>query len=176
MKDTTLGSILSGTEHRDAIHIAVAPMRASETLSPGQRVGFIGSDQSLAGPSDKVIGIVDPFLPTNVEQGQWFYMLLMPRTVTSLRHHWSHPEFEDLPEHSAEVAWVSVFAARWKYSFDEFMDGARQYIQKDYELDDRWEQADVEDGDWDTFWTHFHTLTGMSVGDKDKGFVRCCPN
>lgn len=100
MHEVNLGEILPAkTSGRDAIHIAIAPVMAGEHLEPGDHVGFIGSDRTMAyrrstlvlEDGNETLGIVDPFLKEEVRPGQKFYMCLYPRTITTLRHQWSHP-------------------------------------------------------------------------------------
>lgn len=173
--ETTLGKLIEGTAGRDAIHMACAPMVADCYLRPGEDIGIVRD--GVAGKCEPFVGIVDPFLKSAVLNGQKFWMVLYPKTVTGIRHHWTHPSFQDQPEDSARASvWITSFASRWKYSFEEFMVAAREYIRNDYDLDDKWEQHDVSDEDWSKFWEHFHTLTGLSINDKDKEFVKCCPN
>lgn len=86
MSDVTLGTIPNENENRDAIHVAVIPMVASEMLRPGQRVGIVGP--STVGPSSDVIGIVDPFLQDVVPKGSRFWLMLLPNTVTGILPRW----------------------------------------------------------------------------------------
>jgi hypothetical protein len=90
-----LGQLIEdGDRRRDAIHVAVAAARASERLQPGQRVGLVQpDDMELAGPVERPIGIVDPFLIEPVEAGERFWLLLFPNSITGLRHIWTHPAF-----------------------------------------------------------------------------------
>ncbi len=39
--DPKLGRTVIGTEYRDAVHIAIAPVTSDETLQPGQHVGLL---------------------------------------------------------------------------------------------------------------------------------------
>lgn len=182
--ETTLGKLIDGPAGRDAIHMACAPMIADCNLAPGEHVGIVsnGVAGKIRPPVGPPVGIVDPFLKEPVIKGQKFWLVLYPKTVTGIRHHWTHPSFQDelvQPEDPPEAReWIMAFAARWKYSFDDFMAGAREYVRKDYQLDSNWQNQDREETeeDWNTFWNHFHTLTGLSIKDKDKAFVRCCPN
>jgi hypothetical protein len=90
-----LGRLIEdGERRRDAIHIAVAPVTAGGRLSPGQHVGLIQKGSlEFVGPCDCNIGIVDPFLTSEIEPGQRFWLFLYPGTVTGLRHVWTHPVF-----------------------------------------------------------------------------------
>jgi hypothetical protein len=90
-----LGQLIEdGDRRRDAIHIAVAAATAAARLAPGQHVGLVReADVELVGPCDRNIGIVDPFLPREVEAGQRFWLFLYPGTITGLRHVWTHPAF-----------------------------------------------------------------------------------
>lgn len=116
MKDAleTLGTILSEDEGRDAIHLAVEPMIAVGRLYPGQHIGLVPGG---AGQSDTPIGIVDPFLPGVVMPDDRFWLVLYPRTITSLRHVWAHPAFDDEPAtratgKEASEAWLRAFVER----------------------------------------------------------------
>lgn len=100
--------IENGDRRRDAIHVAIAPVMAAETLFPGQPIGFTddasllpdgiaapGPHELLAGVDwpDGPVGVVDPYLHVPVQAGHRFWMFVMPNTVTSLRHVWTHPAF-----------------------------------------------------------------------------------
>ena len=88
-----LGQLITdGEMRRDAVHVAIAPVMATETLRPGQHVGLIGDNQH-AGPSDEPVGVVDPFLQESVQKGERFLLWLYPNTVTGIRHIWTHPAF-----------------------------------------------------------------------------------
>ena len=103
----TIGTIIDDTARRDAIHVAVYPAVAAHALRPGQNVGLYPDgragvlkldDSSLNRSFDKsvvLIGVVDPFLKAVVQKGERFWLALYPRTVTSLRHAWTHPSFAD---------------------------------------------------------------------------------
>lgn len=59
MDTLRIGKIIHHPQHRDAIHMAIAPMVAEEQLSPGQHVGIKDGKATMCA---KHIGIVDPFL------------------------------------------------------------------------------------------------------------------
>lgn len=113
----SLGKLIDENAKRDAIHIAVAPVVSTERLSPGQRIGLVGHDNTQVRASNTGQGIVDPFLSGAVFPGDRFYMWLTPNTITSLRHQWTHPSFE--PVEIAQAAskeisekWLRDFIAR----------------------------------------------------------------
>jgi hypothetical protein len=87
----TLGSILTGSEKRDAIHLGVEPVIAGERLRAGEDVGI--ADGKAYRKGVKHIGIVDPFLKEFVDPGERFWLVVYPRQITSLRHVWEHPDF-----------------------------------------------------------------------------------
>lgn len=97
---------------RDAVHVAVVVAVAGCVLAPGARVSRSedGRYRDLEhGDFDgKQVGIVDPYLKVPVRQGSAFWLCLFPGAVTSLRHHWTHPEFrgagEPHPEPSGAVS------------------------------------------------------------------------
>lgn len=92
MDTPTLGIPPRPNDFRDCIHIAITPEVANERLQPGQRVGFVCG--RFCGPTSAPIGIVDPFLTEPVEKGERFWLLMMPGSITSLRHVWQHDAFE----------------------------------------------------------------------------------
>ena len=93
----TLGHILDHTETgRDAIHLAVVSVEAAHMLLSNQRIGLGANGKATANlPPEKKTGVVDPFLEEPVQKGERFWMVLKPRTIYSLRHVWSHPDFPD---------------------------------------------------------------------------------
>jgi hypothetical protein len=88
----TIGMILPEGAGRDAIHIAVEPAKSGEIVYPGQHVGY-NSNGLVSSNAEEKLGIVDPFLTSPVYPGQPFWLLVYPRTITSLRHVWEHPNF-----------------------------------------------------------------------------------
>ena len=94
MEQPKLGQLCDETSRRDAIHVAIIPIVAATTLSPGSHVAL--DENGEAGCRGKeFVGVVDPFLKGPVKRGETFYLCLYPQTVTSLRHNWTHPFFED---------------------------------------------------------------------------------
>lgn len=92
----TLGTIIDEGAGRDAIHLAVEPVIASERLLAGQDV-YLLPDGMAAKGKENAVGIVDPFLKESVKPGEKFWLVVYPRQITSLRHVWTHPAFDEAP-------------------------------------------------------------------------------
>lgn len=109
-----LGQLLDGSQERDAIHVAIAPVFAHDKLAPGQHIGFyLEKDLLVTSKAEKKIGIVDPYLKELVMPSQQFWMFLYPNTVTGMRHHWQHPSFDNLtPSEEGVMDNVSVEASK----------------------------------------------------------------
>jgi hypothetical protein len=96
----TMGTILEpDVGGRDAVHVAVISAVAKSKFTPGQHVGILGSlpnGDAAAIVSDTPIGIVDPYLEVTVKPGERFWLYLYPRSITGLRHNWTHPAIPDV--------------------------------------------------------------------------------
>jgi len=133
----TLGTIIDDRAGRDAIHLAVEPMKAGERLQPGQHVGINNgvAVAALGGARDHVVkklGIVDPFLTKPVEVGQKFWLVVYPRQISSLRHVWTHPDFADektpiLPTYEDEEI-LRQGAEVKGTDYETFMDAINEYV------------------------------------------------
>ena len=179
----SIGTIHSTVYERDAIHIAVAPVVAGEKLAPGQRIGLSGKDAETVLASQAAIGIVDPFLTSLVFPGQRFFMFLMPNTITSLKHNWTHPAFEAAPQietaKSASERWMRAWAME-HMSEDYYGDGEKLSAETAYAnaIDagrnhsiGPYEEARVHiDDEW---WSHWEALTGER-GDRESYFSCSC--
>lgn len=172
MEDIGIGRIiLSLDQRRDAIHVAVAPVKTDRVLVPGQHIGANAS--GFADLQGRKIGIVDPFLIGPVKAGETFWLFLYPGTITSLRHDWTHPE---LPA-PHEVADVSISASRsWLEQFARSHDV--QYIDliesaTDIATDSGYGGylRGLSDGVPipPEFWEHFQNVSGRSVPPERRG-------
>jgi hypothetical protein len=180
----TLGTILGEGAGRDAIHLAVEPVYAVETLHPGQHVGFVTNDNGV-GACDDPVGIVDPFLNEFIQKGEHFWLVVYPRQITSLRHVWTHPKFKDMEgptvvaavappsdEVSKAIAWMQNYADEIEVGYSELLDRARSYV----EYGDYWSEG----GKFESmsvpveFWDHYELITDHHVDPTDKGNFFSC--
>jgi hypothetical protein len=194
MSDTKLGQYPGDDQlHRDAIHVAVAPVIAGQILSPGEHVGFMGDEtdglQHVGRVFDR-IGIIDPFLTEPVMPGQRVYLCLYQQTITSLRHNWTHPAFEGAErKRKAQLVvdamsgkreaeqWIRWYASEVYQSYEDIMAAAIECARSG-----GWSGSSIT-LDFDTpdivynkrleFWKNFETLTGLEPADKEATFIGC---
>lgn len=188
----TLGTIIDENAGRDAIHLAVEPVEAGQTLTPGSHVKLVdGKAYAALGMVDGV-GIVDPFLPQLVYAGQRFWLVVYPRTITSLRHVWSHPAFGEeaapAPEKSASEQWLRDFIERVDCggaTYEEVVRlacGERVSLNEDYGHSyntGQWILINGSDANGQIppeFWTHIEAVTGQSIpsGMRAEHFSCSC--
>lgn len=167
-----LGKIITPKHERDAVHLAVLPVQAQCVLYPGQAVSVDG--QSFG----KFVGIVDPFLKASVAKNDWFWLFLYPRTITSLKHVWSHPDVPDNVNNprkgtkEASEQWIKNYCSDIGCRVGELMSHAEQWIlYEDYWCDGgRWESKSLDP----EFWTHYEKVTETTVDEnKKESFFTC---
>jgi hypothetical protein len=176
----TLGTIIGPEQKRDAIHLAVVPVKASHRMFPGDNVGILPDGEASTHVKDPV-GIVDPFLVEGVTGGQWFWLVIYPRKITSLRHVWSHPAFPDEAEvtppaptapHDPHRKWLEDFASSIDVTYNSLMEAANDF----QEHDEYFSQGGKFEGIYVgvEFWEHYVAVTGKDVpGDKRENFFSC---
>ncbi len=174
----TLGTIIT-EGGRDAIHLAVEPCVAGEKLYPGQDIGIL--DGVATTKAAKMLGIVDPFIKGFVPQGAMFWLVVYPRQITSLRHVWSHPDFEEKkieaePTDPVEKSklWIRNFADLIRQHPDSLMVAANNWVEgEDYTYDNSESYKDH----WDMFpefWHQYKIVTGSEPKDKSSFFTCSC--
>lgn len=182
----TLGSTIDENAGRDAIHIAVEPVVALESLKPGQHVGLV--DGGASQWAETKLGIVDPFLRGPVAKGDRFWLMVYPRTITSLRHVWTHPGFAEEvaepaivaePSKDASVKWMMAWAMehmsedyygdRDKLTSEEALGNAIQ-AGHSHHIGPYESARDHIDGEW---WGHWEAITGVK-GSRDSYFSCGC--
>lgn len=183
-KEARLGHLIDNPgdqNQRDAVHIAVVPVKARNNLEPGQHVG-VTPDGKVAGTPGglfgEAVGIVDPFLTARVVSGDTFWLFLYQGSVNTLRHEWTHDAFPDAhgvahTSREESVIWLKAYATTIKpYSSPE----------KAYEslLDDLQRNEvnfDGTDIDWELkdnaeFWRHAMAVIGKPLHPGDF-YISC---
>lgn len=176
----SLGKLIDEKAQRDAIHIAVAPVVATERLSPGQRIGLVEHDNTQVRANNAGQGIVDPFLSGAVFPGDRFWMWLTPNTITSLRHQWTHPNFDSdnkisHDEHlEKSKTWIAEHADLLGLSYDVLIKNAEEWLRdEDYFVQqgsERWR----DEFNPTEFWHHYEVIAGKVVPDDKKRSFYCC--
>lgn len=194
---TKIGEILTSDQPRDAIHIAVACVVATEKLAPGSPIGFVEGEEHnhnvdvAACEQAMSVGIVDPFLQKNVMPGQRFWMFLHPNTITSLRHNWTHPAFGQSPDTGEDRASSEVWLRDYCSTndcpdYDTIIEAAKAngktvtrngddyysaYIQEDYFYVGG---SDAHGEIPPEFWDHVEIITGRKLANKPSRFTCSC--
>lgn len=173
MSEIKVGALTNKDERRDAIHVAVVPIMAGEQLNPGQHVALDQQGRAVDYKNAK-IGVVDPFLPegTEVKEGDWFWLFLYPKTVSNLRHDWSHPAFITHPEYPVgfSEAWLRNYAENHRKTYEDLMAGVERFLADDTRgavFDDDYQQIETPE----EFWIHYKAVTGKSGSGELWG---CC--
>ena len=178
MNESRLGELLHGDEERDAIHVAIAPVIAVETLAPGVDVGFVkpGDFETVGHSPANPVGVIDPFLDRAVKKGERCWMLLFPGTITSLKHKWTHPAFETNNE---DIEWITELATSIGMTYCSFMEAAKAF-EDDGKIthrgsDERY--SDISSFTWEEFWERYSRVTGedpwLGRDDKKWPFFTC---
>jgi hypothetical protein len=183
----TLGSIIGDKEKRDAIHLAVEPVTAGETIWPGQNIGLHEGKAYATGDHRKIkaLGIADPFLKNRAETGSRFWLIIYPRQITSLRHVWSHPDFEEAAETAPEKPLSSKEASeKWLREFIANADCPSSYdlvVSTALTNKSSWSEEYLHFQDSDAhgdippeFWDHIEVVTGVIIPAENRAKYFSC--
>lgn len=175
--EVKLGELLNETAQRDAIHIAIMPVIAAENLVPGQRVSIL-HDRAY-GNNLHPIGIVDPFLKGNVKRNARFYMFLLPNTITSLRHEWTHPAIDaekivaDQRKQMA-IEWLTVFADEFNLTYAQLVASATAFVETGKYHHLNFDTPDIAYKKVDDMWNHLEIAAGLKKPDGEYAtFFNC---
>lgn len=165
-----LGNEPAPDAQRDAIHQAIIPAVAGQTLAPGMRVQII---EGLAYPTvaGRPNGVVDPFLTGIVPEGDRFWLCLFPGTVTGMRHLTPSPVIQK----KISEQWLQGFADQAGLEYGEMMEAAKDFLDTGEHFIQRGSQA-ARDAFYEgtPFWDHFEIVTGLKVPADDKGISPFC--
>lgn len=179
MTDTPpkIGQIITGEEQRDAVHIAVAPVTAAYPMEPGEHIGLDDNGRA-SNHAAKNIGIVDPYLNDDVQQGQRFFMFLYPGTITSLNHLWTHPDFDVKPDAEQikrrSEDWIIALCSQVGISYDDILEHAENTAANGFV--DYYTGGSSMEGEIvpDEFWEHYENVTGKKAPKENReSFFSC---
>lgn len=177
----TIGNLITPDETRDAIHLAVYPVEAGDKLYPGCHVSI--NDEGRAVPSGETVGIVDPFLADSVIEGQWFWLVVYPRQISSLHHVWEHPAFpasafDTKGSKTASEAWLREYIDRLDISTYDEDESAFDIMMSAVEHSgDRGYVTIGTDGNGQLtpeFWVHAENYFGKKFSEHPDYFSCAC--
>lgn len=178
-----LGQIITDAQERDAIHVAVSPMVAGQTLAPGDHVAIRNGKAYRSQIAE--VGVVDPFLRQGVRNGQRFWLFLYPGSITSLRHDWTHPAFakaapqDSNPDRESAMAWIQEYAKSIGVDPGKLIAGADAFLESGdyfYGDDDYDSPARFSGGEYlnEEFWDHYEVVSGKRVPSRQReSFFSC---
>ncbi len=193
--EAKLGTIPKVTEGRDAVHVAIVPVCAHQTLHRGTPVRINSQNRAESCAVKDAVGVVDPFRSEGlVNPDEWFWLCLYPKTISGLRHVWDHPCFPkadaapdvklaDLPSTSvaASQQWISDYVEKHCSYWENEPDGGySEFIR--YVKDERWiyyygsdchSLSDVNDAD--ELFRHLSVVLGRRIdADYFSAFTCSC--
>lgn len=181
-----IGKLIIKPENKDAIHIAVCPVVAGKKLKPGEHVGLESiNNQLIANSTSEKIGIIDPFLKKSVNVNEQCWLFLYPQTITSLRHEWTHPFFENLektlsPEEVARLtdkafhgpeSHLREVAEMVGLSYDRLLGILDNYVEYGDYHTFPYETPDC--GDVEKMWNCYEEIREKKVNDKNTAPFSC---
>lgn len=173
---------------RDAVHIAVAPVTLAQNMAPGDNVKLREGSQTTVVLCDQNerIGVIDPFLTQqDLPAGTRCWLFLVPGSITSLRHDWSHTAFKDAPapaklsaftEKEKAEAEIARFANICDQTVSRIMNAADTWVEyEEYTYDNSESYKEATNEDWSRFWAAWSVVTGRKVPKRQYGnnFFTC---
>jgi hypothetical protein len=168
----TIGKKLTESAVKDAVHIAIAPVRVGDDLKPGQRarVRYIGGEARVyeAYEDDACDGIIDPYLHGPVKEGDRCWLFLMPGSITGLRHDWTHPSFASVggaADREESERWLREYATRYEADYEGMVDGAvsgKGYCFGDDDGPPNYRGAEAD------FWRHIENVAGQRFSEQHR--------
>lgn len=176
-----IGQVITSPQQKDAVHMAIVPVVVGHYMMPGTHVGFDTNGRVTEWEAVKKIGIIDPFLTSDVDSGETVWLFLYPGSITSLRHDWDHPDFKDAVRirGSASEEWLRAFCRNEGIIYEELIEAAGRWLQHGR----YWAGGLNADGECrfsggeyvpDDFWLHYQNVTNTVVDrDQQDNFFTC---
>jgi len=176
-KRNVLGKAPFDLGDKDAIHVAIASVRAASFIKPGNRCQI--NEFGEAEPSDSGPGVADPFR-TSIARGDSFWMLLDQDEVPNVRHVWEHPSVKfDKPTRPAKLnQWLERNAKSLGVTYDQLLEACAHVVNHyspmpyptaidEDDLEKLLDKADQYD-----IWSEWGEETGHEFENNGSA---CCP-
>lgn len=178
-----LGKVITEPQERDAIHVAVAPVVLAHEMAPGTHVGLDVTGRATS-RTDKLVGVIDPFLKTRTPPGRTVWLFLYPGTITSLRHEWTHPALPVVTAPRADKSDSEKWMRAWamEHMGEDYYGAADGKREEDAAYSDAIRAGhdmsvgpyeDARDHIDDEWWTHWEAITGAK-GERGEYFSCGC--
>ena len=175
--DIGLGRLCTDFAQKDAVHVAVVPVVAGQALYPGDSVALNDKKEAVKVKYSKElrIGVVDCFLTNPINKGERFYLMLLPGSIKSIRHDWTHSALPEVVEDAVKVRagrWLKDYADSIASSLEELLMRTKDFL----DCGDYWNEGERFDGKWvpEEFWKYYEEYTGTKVDEDDKhSFFSC---
>ncbi len=175
-----LGNTPTEAHKRDAIHIAVAPVKAGRILHAGDFVKLNDSGEAIHALVPEAIGVVDAFLQDRVRPGDTFWLMLFPQTITSLRHEWTHPAFEreavsdnTNTQKAESEKWLRNWAVNHAFTYDYVLSVLNEMLSSGYACAGDDSQAEAFNEDRINLLLHASIITGKTMEDVEGAYFSC---
>ena len=174
--EVNLGDKPSLAAKRDTIHVAVIPAIIADDADAGDFVKIVDTDplKVASCPKSEAIGIIDPF-SAYVYKNDRVWILLLPGTVTSIRHHWVHTAFpeDDHDKESMAERFVRETAIACGISVKDLLEHAGKAAKDKSYYFNMGDNEGYSNVDWKLFWECYTQLTGIEL-DEWRGAPFSC--
>ena len=177
MSDTKLGEVPTRIGERDAVHVAIVAMEASEQLRPGQYVNFTGDPQypiAIPTHAEEAIGIVDPFSTQMMEAGHAVWVCLFPGSVTGMKHHWFHPDFVENSDVPKIVNVVADICGKTVTALLEDMKYHADFNYDDWQMDNSERYKEVTSEQWEEVWKYVGSIHTLKPSKYERSSPYTC--
>lgn len=143
-------------------------------------------EKGVVGRSKDPIGVVDPFLTTSVKKGERFWLCLYPGSITSLRHDWTHPDFDTTAEgvldalhkmdsgYKMSEEWLTDYAEDVNLPLKGLLRATEDYLEHGDYRTLNFDTPDIVHSAKEEFWRHYAVVSGKKFDEgKDDTFFSC---